>query len=280
MAQFGTARWKAFQGGNAGRRLALLRILLLLLIPAVGSSWPEAAVAGARAKEQRACRKVKLLGEVAEGQEWSAGIGEGWLFRVIPIRSSGKQTGDYSGWDLAVDRADKPLAGYPDALLLATPPYGSLNAREIGTTFGMRAQDAIAWEPRRFHFLTSEKDLMRARRLYEEVMPGSQDYRMDAAARQSAMSELLDMLSTPARVGSGEFRVLDAELSAGTADAPAFAREWSMRLNETPHTMEQSGSAPGPLGKLLRIRFSVTLLLPENWKSPGDLSSEAAKCAE
>jgi len=103
-------------------------------------------------KDTRVCRKVELTGEVSAGQEWSAAVGEGWIFRVVPIAASGK---GYTGWDLVMDRAGGDRAvggGYPDALLLATPPYGSLNEREIGTTFGMRAQDSIAWTPRRFRF--------------------------------------------------------------------------------------------------------------------------------
>ena len=58
----------------------------------------------------------------------------------------------YSGWDMVVDRI--PPAGFPDALYLATPPYNSINQREIGTTYGLRAQDAIGWNPRSFRFLT------------------------------------------------------------------------------------------------------------------------------
>jgi len=72
--------------------------------------------------------QVVLTGEAGEGQQWRAAFGQGWAFRVLPIQPG---PAGYSGWDLVVDR-EQP-AGYPDALLLATPPYNSINEREVGT---------------------------------------------------------------------------------------------------------------------------------------------------
>src|SRR5215469_15705482 len=90
---------------------------------------------------QKNCRRLDLAAELESGREWRADIGQGWVFRVVPVQG-------HSGWDLVVDR--DPPAGYPDALLLATPPYNSLNEREIGATFGLRVQDALGWNPRTF----------------------------------------------------------------------------------------------------------------------------------
>lgn len=84
------------------------------------------------------CHRLDLQGEVRAAQEWRTAIGQGWVLQLLPIASPHNE---YSGWDLVVDQ--DPPAGYPDALLLATLPYNSINEREIGTTFGLRAQDAI-----------------------------------------------------------------------------------------------------------------------------------------
>ena len=73
----------------------------------------------------------------------------------------------YSGWDLVVDR--EPAAGFPDALLLATLPYNSINEREIGTTFGLRAQDAIGWNPRSFRFIVTPSDFREAQQLFRSL---------------------------------------------------------------------------------------------------------------
>src|SRR5215469_8429130 len=108
----------------------------------------------------RSCQQLELRGEVTAEQEWNAAIGQGWVFRVLPIAG-------YSGWDLVVDR-DAP-AGYPDAVLLATPPYGSINEREIGTTFGLRAQDAVGWNTRSFRFLTDAAQFRQAQQWFRQI---------------------------------------------------------------------------------------------------------------
>ena len=123
----------------------------------LGTIWAWAAIACAvslaatpgYAGAAQSCQRLVLDGDVNAGQEWSASIGQGWKFRLVPIPAL---DAGYSGWDLVVDR--NPPAGFPDALYLATPPYNSINEREIGTTFGLRAQDAIGWNPRSFRFLT------------------------------------------------------------------------------------------------------------------------------
>ncbi len=105
------------------------------------------------------CQRIVLTGEVSAGQEWKSTFGERWIFRVLPI-DSGKieqGTAGYSGWDLVVDKEQG--AGFPDASLVATPPYNSINEREVGTTFGLRAQDATGWNPRSFHFLTDPEPI-------------------------------------------------------------------------------------------------------------------------
>ena len=108
-----------------------------------------------------ACTRVELTGKVNAGQEWKASLGEGWVLRVVPIAPG---SAGYTGWDLVVDR--DPPAGFPDALLLATPPYNSINEREVGTTYGLRAQDAIGWNPRSFRFLINPADFLQGQKLF------------------------------------------------------------------------------------------------------------------
>ena len=278
------------------RRCATL-FLLTVLIPGWEGFRPELALAGTGKTGQRVCRKIVLEGEVAEKQEWGAAIGEGWEFRLMPIVGTpGKMSPaagqGYSGWDLVVDREQS--GGYPDALLLATPPYGSVNEREVGTTYGLRAQDAIAWSPRRFHFLTTLAEWQRARDLYAVVMRGAGQ--RDAAGGAAAR-ELLAMIGGTSiggtanggsstggsgDLGRGEFAVLDARLVAGVADPPAYAQPWASHLALVPHTLEQSGvgGAQQPLGELKWIRFHVTLVLPARWKLPAGMRRSETNCAE
>lgn len=140
---------------DAARAWGLMAVLALVLA-ALHAAPP-----------RHTCQRVDLQGEVRAGQEWRVALGQGWIFRMLPIASA--QAG-YSGWDLVIDR--DPPAGYPDALLLATLPYNSINQREIGTTFGLRAQDAIGWNPRSFRFLMDPKAFSEAQWIYLSRVDG------------------------------------------------------------------------------------------------------------
>jgi hypothetical protein len=258
--------------------LALPIILSLILVSrANAATGPKTTGRGAELHHERSCRQVRFTGEVARGQEWKAGLGQGWVFRLVPIgKGSSLASGTGSGWDLTV--SPERDENYPDALLLATPPYESLNEREIGTTFGLRAQDAIAWEPRHFHFLIAKKDLNRARTLFHAVNVAPVAGKGIPGVQPDAAAELLKMIADPARAASGKLAITDAQLVAGVADPPPFARQWATRLSLVPHTLK-SGS-PTPQGELYQIRFTVTLWLPEEWRTPKEVGSERANCPE
>ena len=217
------------------------------------------------------CQRVALEGQVSAGQEWRSAIGQGWVFRVLPIAAS---QGGYSGWDLVVDR--EPPAGFPDALLLATLPYNSINQREIGTTYGLRAQDAIGWNPRSFRFLTDPKDFREAQSIYQFLFLWPKG---STAERASAAKARLLVLEK--RASSGELRIVDARIEAGTADPVPYAQSWALAGERMPHEVEpvSPGQATAQ-GKLLGMRFSLTLWLPARWRLPAGLPSARAGCPE
>ena len=72
-----------------------------------------------------------------------------------------------------VDRGQH--SGFPDAFLLATMPYDSINEREMGTTFGLRAQDAIGWNLRSSRFLLKPTDFRYAQQLFRSTMATTTD---------------------------------------------------------------------------------------------------------
>lgn len=270
-------KWKLCLHGIACCLLWMVIAMMSLLDVALAH-----AQSAAKNPAGQDCVHVSLQGEVVEGKSWSASLGEGWVLQVIPVSSpvlvsvSGNAISDgkvFRGWDLAVNRVG--AEAYPDALLLATPPYGSLNAREIATTFGMRVQDAIAWEPRHFRFLTTQEDLTRARELYAQVMPIGQ--RSDAE-RNEASAQLLGLLRS-ARQGSGQLHVEDAHIVPGIADPPLFAQAWTQHLHDVPHSNEQNAVASAR-GQLRWMRFAIDLWLPGSWKMPSQLRGLRARCAE
>lgn len=231
---------------------------------AAGGVLALAAAAGC-AGQARSCLKLELKGDVSAGQEWRAELGEGWVLRLVPIVPG--QNG-YTGWDLVVDR-DRP-AGFPDALLLATPPYGSINQREIGTTYGLRAQDAIGWNPRSFRFLISPAALGEGQRLFAQLGSGA------AAARAGRGLIALQRQSAP-----GRLTILDAHLTPGAADPAPFAESWAQKS----YGIQQSDEPPthgnsSPLGELHWMRFFVTLWLPAGWKAPRGQVAAPAACSE
>ena len=227
------------------------------------------------------CRRVVMMGEVNAGHSWSQSFGRGWVFRLLPIKSGEE---GYSGWDLAVDRAGG--AGFPDALLLATPPYDSISQREVGTTFGLRAQDAIGWNPRDFRFLMDSASLRKAQRLYFKLRSDNEASQHDHAATArtgdsnkagelSAASKSLMDLS--AHSDAGQFRILDARLTPGTANPLPYAQNWAMQQRNTPQTIVPTDS-PTPYGKLESLKFEITLWLPAGWRTPKSLESTPSQC--
>src|SRR5450631_2438244 len=92
--------------GIGSPRLRCLVIALLLF---------STLVSGAAAPPKAECTRMVFEGDVSAGGSWTVPVGEGWVFRVLPIPPL---QAAYSGWDLVMDR--QPPTGFPDAVLLAT----------------------------------------------------------------------------------------------------------------------------------------------------------------
>jgi hypothetical protein len=237
------------------------------------------------------CRQIVLEGEAKQGVEWQAGIGhaatssgateQNWIIRLVPIHSGGTpgiaaaHTAS-PGWDLAVSPVKDQ--DYPDALLLASPPYGSLNSREIATTFGLRAQDAIAWSPRHFHFFTSAGTFARARRLYRALLDPNPA--PSAFARRQASAQLLDLSTQSPDLAAGRIETLDAHLVSGSGDPAPYAAQWAASFLRISHTLDPGGENSPRQGELHSFRFRITLWLPASWKAPPGTGTRPAKCAE
>jgi hypothetical protein len=237
------------------------------------------AHAHAGTSSKPACQRAMIEGRVSAGREWNVPLGEGWIFRILPISSS---PAEYSGWDLVVDR--QPPAGFPDALLLATMPYNSINEREIGTTFGLRAQDAIGWNPRTFRFLIDTSDFRDAQRLFRSLtqtaVGGSANAARDpsAAPGGDALSRLVELRH---HASSGELRILDAAIVPGVADPAPYAQAWALAASRTQHEIEAAPAGKSSaLGTLNWMRFSLTLWFPADWRIPLELHSERTPCPE
>lgn len=241
------------------------------------------AAGAAGAPKSRRCEEIVLTGEVSAEHEWTKPFGEGWVFRVLPISES-KTAPGADGWDLVVDR--KRQTGYPDALMLASPPYHLINEREVATKFGLRAQDAIGWNPRTFRFMTNRADFREAQRLFRALdhrgafnaKPTIQDSVRKERAFQQAMRRFVKLTQ---RSSPGEFRILDAHLTPGNGKVKPYAMNWAQQSASTPHTDEPAaGGQATPLGSLEWMRFKVTLWLPKGWRTPGKIRAGPAPCSK
>ena len=247
--------------------------------PGLGAFWAALGIAvamppAALAAPKPSCTKVVMKGEVNAGQEWRADLGQGWVFRVMPIEP-GKD--GYTGWDLVVDRIEG--AGHPDALLVATPPYYSISEREVGTTFGLRAQDAIGWNPRSFRFLTDPNAFRESQKQFR-ALGGTKiwtEATHPSSLEQSAEQRLLELNRT---ASAGQFRILNAKLTPGIADAAPFAQRWALQSARTPHSIVPSSAHATQLGQLYWMQFSITLWLPAAWKAPRELRGVPAACSQ
>lgn len=221
------------------------------------------------------CKKLALEGEVQSGHEWNRAIGEGWILRLVPIVPT--QAG-YTGWDMAIDRI--PAAGYPDAVLLATLPYSSVNEREVGTTYGLRAQDAIGWNPRSFRFLASKNAFLKGQRIFRQLESSGELARASRGDSHAPDSKALAaLLQLEKNASAGEMRILDAGIAPGIADPAPFAATWAANAARTQHQVEPAANGQAtPMGSVHWMRFSFTLWLPDGWKTPSGTPTAVSPC--
>jgi len=199
----------------------------------------------ARGQNQQ-CTVSTFEGEVSYGQSYRHAINSNLELVLDPLPS---------GWLLRVLPVDKPRPEH-DYAELATPPYQSVTPLAVSTDFSFRAQDAIAWNPRNFHFVTTSDVFNRLMMAYNHYI-GAQD----PASRRAAEGRLTSLVQ---QTQSGELRILDARIVAGTADQAGLAAMVASHLSETAHSVVAAHDETiSPLGRITWFRFRISLRLPE-----------------
>jgi hypothetical protein len=189
-----------------------------------------------------ACTSVSVEGEVAAGHSFEAALTPELEFKLEAIAS---------GWIVRVIPAHTPRAAH-DYAELATPPYQSVTPLAVSTDFSFRAQDAVAWNPRRFRFAASAAEFAKLNALYASAMRG------DAQA-SGAIATLV--ATQPEAV----LTILDAHLLPGTNDQARMAAAVASHLAATPHSVD--AGAASPLGKLTWMKFRVEFTLPAGMRA-------------
>jgi hypothetical protein len=207
-----------------------------------------------------ACRRAAIEGEVDAGKPFSQAMGNGLKVYLQPI---------HSGWILRVLPVAGPMPEH-DYAELATPPYNSVTPLSISTDFAFRAQDAIGWNPRRFHFATSSAAFQQLKQAYTTFQAAG------AAPPDVVQAELAHRI---AQASAGTFTILDSRLEAGTADQWRMAGAVASHFSQTAHTLVQGpGIEPTPLGRLVWLRFRIEFDLPAGFAADPALHVVPAVC--
>lgn len=212
-------------------------VLLVLGMSAVGFGQ------GVVKAKPGACRRMVLEGEVEAGKGFERAIGGGLKVGLEPIAE---------GWAVRV----VPSAGSRDphdSAELASPPYQSLSPLIVSTGLGFRAQDAVAWNPRRFRYAATPAAHAALQRLYDKVTGGKKPVPADEA----------ELGRLVAAAPEGTLEILDARLIPGTADQVESANAVASHFGTTAHQIDQPADGKGtPLGRLEWIRFRFSLDVP------------------
>jgi hypothetical protein len=211
------------------------------------------AASGERASNAESCRRGVLEGEVRAGESFSGPIGGGLMVRLDALSWG-------SGWAIRV----VPISGMPkgspegvfDYAQLATPPYSAVNPLLLSTDYSFRAQDAVAWNPRRFRYAAGAAEFARlvaAYARYVRVSPPS-------AASENELAAIVS------KEPEGMLEILDAHLIPGAANQAGTAALVASHFNTTAHTVEDPPDGKGStLGKLTWVRFRIGLDLPKGF---------------
>ncbi len=204
-----------------------------------------------------ACRTEVIEGSVEAGRPFVQAIGNGLLLALQPVRA---------GWILRVvpattRPADVGQPGFHDYAELATPPYQSVTPLSLSTDFALRAQDAVGWNPRRFRFADSPA-------AYARLLAAYNDFERAGAPTNGPVANAL--AAEVAHTSEGILKIVDARLTAGTADQGASAAAVSANFPTTAHTLVDAPAGKSTdLGELLSLRFRVELELSASFKPGG-----------
>lgn len=183
------------------------------------------------------CPAVTFVADVAQGQAYVHPLNDALDFKLEAVPA---------GWIVRVlpHRGQRPLH---DAAELANPPYGSPTPILISTDFAMRAQDAIAWNPRTFHFFTRQADVAIAETAYQATLRDP--------VHPAAGAALFPLLAGAAEA---KLTILDADIAGGTANQTPAAATVATHFAQTAHTVSATGK-PTALGGLLRLKVRVDI---------------------
>ncbi len=217
-----------------GNRFVVSGMVVLLMPVAMGGTKAEYVP-----KVKGVCTQAVMEGDVKAGQAFEREFAPGLKFLLEPLPQG-------SGWMARVLPVGLPR-GAQDFAELATPPYRSVTPLAVSTDFAFRAQDALAWNPRRFRYAQDAAVAKRLEELYAGVVANNGVASAQAAELTSEQPE-------------AELQILNAVMVPGTANQWQQAAAVALHFENTPHEVVQ-GAKPSPLGTLEELQFRLKLEL-------------------
>ena len=214
------------------------------------------------AQKPAPCRVAIVEGEVKGGESFVRPIGNGLSVMLEALAS---------GWIVRVLPATGPRDQH-DYAELATPPYRSVSPLLISTDFSFRAQDAIAWNPRHFHFASDRASFLALQRWYGIYQRSGNDLPTQHSAE-------LKLAQLAAETPDAALTILDARLVQGTADQAGTAATVATHLNSSAHEVDQPvNDVPTPLGRLNAIKFRIQFDLPKSFTLAAGVKPRRGSC--
>jgi hypothetical protein len=173
--------------------------------------------------------RLRLSGRIARGEVFRKDIPGGLEFLLLPTASD---PGAVEGWTIQVS----PKGAHPrerdDFVWVVTPPYRGYNARDLDTSYGTPAKEAVGYSPREFHFvLDCAGHQQEAERVSRVLWPyGQTDQEVNEAREKLGSSPQ----------GKGILRIRDARIGP----APKAAGKEN-------------------LGRIERLDFEVKITMPK-----------------
>lgn len=134
-------------GARLVARWVALSVTLAAALPPSTANGAH-ATGPARAEATATCETIR--GGVSHGEQFVTRALGDLEFRLRPARPDRP-----AGWTIQMNPAGDPQR---DLVVYATPPYRSSNPRHLSTAYGYDAEQAVAWTPREFRFVTSALD--------------------------------------------------------------------------------------------------------------------------
>lgn len=255
-------RGRFWTKATIGRRMVWVAVGAALMM----GTYEASAANGGQVPKEGSCRRGVLEGEVRGGESFVRPIGGGLVVKLDALSWG-------SGWAIRLVPKSGMPKGLPEGVVdyaqLATPPYSAVNPLLLSTDYSFRAQDAVAWNPRRFRYAAGTTEFARLEAAYSR-------YRRVSPPTAESENELAAIVS---KEPEGTFEILDAHLIPGMANQAGTAALVATHFNTTAHTVEEPVDGKGlPLGKLMWLRFRITLDLPKGFLPDKEIKVQTYRC--